>query len=551
MRRRLMMVSLGAACSHGVPMAAAQVRLDRADPTIAEQALPARAPGRADDALQGVQIAPPAVGPSAGLPTRVAAAIVIDGNTKVPASAFASTLVPYIGRALDASDLSRLAGAVAGVARGAGYPFASASVPPQSMKDGVLRVSLDEGKIAAVRVIGIVSPLADRILTQALVTDDPVRRGALEQAILLVSDIPGVSVKGTSYVRQNGFGILLVTASEDKASAYIQVDNRGSAEVGPIRATMLANLRGIAQSGDELRFTAAATPIEPSEFAFLRGVYAAPLDARGSVATVSGSVGRANPGASLKPLDVVGNSFDAAVGYARPLIRSRRRSAWAAVELRALESRQALSGTMLRNDRLVTLTGTISGTGSVGPGVMRGEISMVGGLPVEGVSHEGDRLTSRPDGDARFVTWGYTVDWSADLIGPLQMTVASSGQLASRPLLATAEIGAGGPAFGRAYDYAERTGDQGILGSLELRVDLGRIPGGLDRLQLYGFFDGGYVDNLRNGAGGGTLLSSGSGARMGYGVLDGMIEIAFPLNADRFDTNSKRPRVSFRVARTF
>jgi hemolysin activation/secretion protein len=419
------------------------------------------------------------------------------------------------------------------------------------MTDGVLHVSLDEGRIAAVRVIGIVSPQADRILTQALVTDAPVRRGTLERAILLVSDIPGVSVKGTSYVRQNGFGILLVTAVEDKASAYLQVDNRGSAEVGPIRATMLANVRGVAQAGDELRLIAAATPVEPSEFAFLRGVYAAPVDARGSMATVSASVGRANPGASLKALDVVGNSVDVALGYARPLLRSRRRSAWASMELRALRSDQALSGTMLRNDRLVTLTGTINGTASVGPGVVRGEVSMVGGLPVEGVSHEGDPLTSRSDGDARFVTWGYTVDWTATLVGPVAVTFASSGQLASRPLLATAEIGAGGPGFGRAYDYAERTGDQGILGSMEMRADLGRVEGGPDRLQLYGFVDGGYVDNLRDGPGGGALLSTGTGARLGYGVLDGMIEIAFPLNADRFDTNSKRPRVSFRVARTF
>ncbi|MCU6456102.1 ShlB/FhaC/HecB family hemolysin secretion/activation protein [Sphingomonas sp. A2-49] len=551
MRRELILTTLGAACAYGVPMASAQVRLDRADPTITEQALPRPAPVSSDTNMHGVRVAPVAEGAAAVPPSRIATAILVNGNVKVATGAFASTLVPYLGRTLGASDLSQLAGAVADVARRAGYPFASASIPPQPMKDGILHVSLDEGKIAAVRVIGIASPLADRILTQALVTDAPVRRGTLERAILLVSDIPGVTVKGTSYVRQNGFGILLVTATEDKASAYLQVDNRGSAEVGPIRATMLASLRGVAQAGDELRLIAAATPVEPSEFAFLRSVYAAPLDARGSMATVSASVGRANPGASLKPLDVVGNSVDVALGYVRPLLRSRRRSAWASVELRALKSDQALSGTMLRNDRIVTLTGTINGTGNVGPGVVRGEISMVGGLPVEGVSHEGDPRTSRSDGDARFVTWGYTIDWSAGVFGPFSVTVASSGQLASRPLLATAEIGAGGPAFGRAYDYAERTGDQGILGSVELRADLGRVDGGPDRVQLYGFVDGGYVDNLRDGPGGGSLLSTGTGAKLGYGVLDGMIEVAFPLNADRFDTNSKRPRVSFRVARTF
>ncbi len=551
MRRKLMMVTLGVGGAVVATPVLGQVRLDRADPTITEQALPKPAPAPLADSPSSARIATPPVSTIVAPPPQVATAIVVDGNDAVATSAFAPALVPYIGRQLTAQDLSALASAVATITRKAGYPFASASIPAQPMRDGVLHIGVDEGTIAAVRVVGAVSPLADKILTTALVTGAPVRREALERAILLVGDIPGLTVKSSKYVRQNGFGILLVTVAEDKTSAYLQVDNRGSAEIGPIRATMLANVRGIAQSGDELRVIAATTPIEPSEFAFIRAVYAAPVDAHGSVVTLSGSYGRANPGAALKPLDVIGNSVDAAVGYATPLLRSRARSAWASVELRTLKTDQTLLGTMLRNDRLTTLTGAINGTGKLGPGLLRGEVVMVGGLPIDGVSHEGDRRTSRVDGDARFVTWGYTVDWSTDIVGPMAMMLASSGQLASRPLLATAEIGVGGPAFGRAYDYAERTGDQGVLGSAELRANIGRVKGGPDRVQLYGFVDGGYVDNLRKGVGGGALLSTGTGARLGYGLLDGMIEIAFPLNEDRFDTQTKQPRVSFRVSRSF
>ncbi len=551
MRRELIMSTLAAANAAVAGPASAQVRLDRADPTITEQALPKPAAAPTVPGSTGSVVTAAPVSSIVAGPAGIAAAIVVDGNAAVSTSEFATALVPFIGRSLTAYDMAQLASAVAGVARKAGYPFASASIPAQPMGDGVLHVTLDEGTIAAVRIVGATSPRADAILTTALVTKGPVRRDVLERAILLVGDIPGIAVRSSKYLRQNGFGILLVTVVENKASAYLQVDNRGSAEVGPLRATMLANIRDVAQSGDEIRLIAAATPVEPSEFAFFRAVYAAPVDAHGSVVSVSGSYGRANPGASLKPLDVIGNSVDVAVGYATPLLRSRARSVWASVELRALKSDQTVLGAMLRNDRLATITGAFNGTGKLGPGILRGEVAMVGGLPVDGVTHEGDPRTSRPDGDARFVTWGYTMDWSAEVFGPFAMALASSGQLASRPLLATVEIGAGGPAFGRAYDYAERTGDQGVLGSAEVRANLGRVQGGLDRIQLYGFVDGGYVDNLRNGVGGGSLLSSGTGARLGYGVLDGMIEIAFPLNADRFDTETKRPRVSFRLSRSF
>ena len=530
--------------------AAAQVRLDRADPTIAEQALPA--PRTAPDNSSAATLVAP-VQPSAGTraPLPTPRAILVVGNSAIATEVFAPALVPFLGRDLSGDDLARLAGAVSAVAREAGYPFATATIEPQSTADGVLRVTVDEGRIAAVRVIGANNPLADRLLTDALVTDMPVRRKTLERAILLVGDVAGVTVKDSRFVRQNGFNILLVTIEQDPASAYVQLDNRGSKEIGPLRATLLGSARGVVQAGDELRMVAAITPIEPSEFGFLRATYAVPIDLHGSMLAVSASAGRARPGGFLKPLDVIGDSVDVAIAYTTPLARSRARSMWAGVELRALRTDQTLLGGRLRDDRLATLTASLNGTARTGGGVLNGAVTMVVGLPVDGVTHEGDRLTSRADGDARFVTWGYTADWTVGLTGPFALTLASAGQLASRPLLATAEIGVGGPVFGRAYDYAERTGDEGILGSAELRANLGHVPGAIERILLYGFIDGGYVDNLRTGIGGGSLLSTGTGARLGNGALDGMIEIAFPLNEDRFDTGSRQPRISFRLARSF
>ncbi|MFH7813357.1 ShlB/FhaC/HecB family hemolysin secretion/activation protein, partial [Acetobacter lovaniensis] len=92
------------------------------------------------------------------------------------------------------------------------------------------------------------------------------------------------------------------------------------------------------------------------------------------------------------------------------------------------------------------------------------------------------------------VTLSYDLDWTTRLAPHLSLALTSQAQVASRPLLATAEIGVGGPAFGRAYDYAERTGDNGILGGAELRFDLGRtLPGIVDRTHIYGAVDGGYV----------------------------------------------------------
>lgn len=530
--------------------AGAQVVLDRADPTIIQRQAPAPAPVVPAPPTTDAATPPPVA--TAAPVTGVVRAVIVTGQDQLPPAAFADVIARFVGQAMDRDQLTRLAGAIAGVAQARDYPLASARIEPQALRDGILRVTLDLGRVDAVRVIGARNAAADHLLARLLVTGTGVRRAQLERAIGLVGDLPGVSVTGSRFVRQDGFGILLVTIEADRASAYLQLDNRGSDEVGPFRSTLLASVRGLAGPADELGVIVSQTPFQPSEFAFLRARYSSFLNKVGTVVSLSGSVARSNPGGALKSLDIVGRSADVALNVQQPLIRSRARSLWASVELRALGTDQRLAGVRLRRDRLVTLTGALNGATRLAGGVAHGELAGVAGLPVAGVTHDGTALASRIDGDARFVAGTYAIDWVRPLGKPFSVALASAGQLASRPLLATAEIGVGGPAFARAYDYAERTGDQGVLGSLELRANTGAIPGSVvTRAQLFGFVDGGTVGNLRDGVGGGTLYSSGAGARIGTGRIDWLVELAVPLNADRFDTGDRRPRFSFRVARAF
>lgn len=49
--------------------------------------------------------------------------------------------------------------------------------------------------------------------------------------------------------------------------------------------------------------------------------------------------------------------------------------------------------------------------------------------------------------------------WTA---GPIGARFAVVGQVADRPLLAMSQLGLGGSVYGRAYDFSERSGDQGL-----------------------------------------------------------------------------------------
>jgi len=529
--------------------AEAQVAPDRTDPALITRSLPAL-PQQAP-ALPRTTLTPAPTSGVVGVTHAVLARHIEVSGTTIPAAAFARATAPFAGRALSPAEVSRLASVVAGVARARGLVFASASVQPQSVAEGGLVVTLDEGRVDAVRSLGASNAAADRILAE-LVTHAGVTRGELERAMLLVGDIPGLSVVNARYARENGFGILLVTVAFDRASLFVQADNRGTAEIGPWRTTELGSVRGIARAGDEISIVGSQTPANPKQFEFVSGQYSLPVGHHGQILSASAFFGSTHAGGDLAYLDLTGRSYGGSIGYSAVLQRSRRASFWFDVDLRVIRNQQNLRGARFRDDSLSVLSGTLRTEATVAGGTLRGGLATAVGLPFAGVTHEGDPRASREDGDARFVTSAVQATWRRPLGGPVTVEVAAAAQVASRPLLATSEISLGGPTIGRAYDYSERTGDQGILGSAEMQFDLRRYARtSANQLQAYVFADGGTVSNLRGGEGGGSLASAGAGLRIGLGRFYGAVEVAAPLAAERLDTGNHAARVSTRLSLLF
>lgn len=531
-------------------LAVAQTVPDRVDPALVTRSLP---PAVTDDAAAREKIARPAAAVGEAKVALVADRVVartieVRGNAETPAAAFSSTTTLYLARPLSQDDLRMLAGAVAGIARARGLVLATASIEPQPLADGSLVVTLDEGRVDAVRSLGRSSAAADRILA-TLVTHRAMTKRQLEHALLLVGDLPGVHVKDTRYMRQDGFGILLVTLADTRVSTYLQFDNRGTREIGPLRGVGLVDLRNLIGPNDELGLVTALTPANPREFTFVSGRYATPVGSAGGAASISAYYGRTHAGDGFSDLALIGTSYGLGIGYSAVLERTRKRSLWLDIDLRTLATEQSANGYRFRDDHLTIVSGTLRSTSDTMGGLLRISAQATAGLPVLGATREGDPLASRSDGDARYVAAIFQADWSRKVAGPFSVALSSLAQVASRPLLATAEISLGGPAFGRAYDYSERTGDEGVLGSAELRLDLAHLLApAAQRIQLYAFGDGGTVRNLRAGFGGGSLASGGGGLRVGRGPIDLGIEVAVPITDDRVETGDRSPRLSGQLA---
>ena len=530
----------------GSPLCA-QNPVDQASPEAITRDLPKSPEPSAKKPRPTIEVGAPAVPlADAGKAGALIGAIRVHGAQTIAVSAYSAAIEPFIGQRLNNEDLSRLSKAVADVARQRGLVFATAWVPPQSLEMGVLTVRVDEGEVSEIRVTGSSNTQVKRVLEK--LRGHAARQDELEARIFMVAEIPGITLQKIRFAREPNKGVLLIDASEDRASVQVIVDTLGSKTVGPVRAILSVDLNSLLIDGDVLTVQGVATPVQPGELSYGYARYAAPLDANGTTIAVRGGVGFTKPGGNLRALDIKGRSVELGVDLSRPILRSRKANATISASLNARAVRQTAAGFEFSRDRVTTASVTLAGDAALFGGRLRETVTVTRGIGWLHATDFGDPLASRSDASGRFTLLNAYVDWTGTLLGPVSLKLAGSGQLASHALLAVSEMGLGGSRFGRAYNYSERSGDEGVEGSVELRTDFNKLMPHVEWLQLYAFADGGVVRNFDGGFGGGQLYSGGGGIRARAGKVGLGFETAFPLNADRFDSADRSPRLNMQVS---
>ncbi|MFM9853574.1 MAG: ShlB/FhaC/HecB family hemolysin secretion/activation protein [Sphingomonadaceae bacterium] len=469
----------------------------------------------------------------------------LQGAENLDRAAYAIVIDNYVGRTITRDQLPKLARALADRAREQGYIFASAIVPVQSVAQGVVTVAIDQGSVSEVRLVGTTNRKV-RMLIKGIVGDS-VRKETVERQLLLAGDVPGITVVGTRYSRENGRGILTVTVKEDKASGAIIADNFGSRAFGPVRVRLETEQSSLFADGDSLTTQILATPADPRELIFTSARYAVPINNAGTSLALAVASGRTQPDGG----DLTGRTRYAAISANHPIVRANAASLWVNAEIAYLKVDVDLLGLLAQRDEIVTFSLSASGNVRFAGGRITGGLGFVQGLPVAGTTGETDILSSRIGADNDFTKVQAWLSWNRDLGNGFGLYLAANGQIASAPLFASQELGLGGPAAGRGYNFSERFGDSGVMGSIELRkVFTDSLPL-VDWVRVYGFADGGYVYNLRSGFGGGALASAGGGVRTGFGRAEFGIETAFPITDPRFEGNTTAPRVNLSAGYRF
>lgn len=463
--------------------------------SLLQQVQPAIAPRPAARAPD-VQVAPDAaVAPAASAPFAVTR-IQITGNNLVPTSVLHALVADQEGRTLTLQQLEPLAQRITEYYRQQGFTLSRAIIPAQTIEDGVVLFQVVEARYGAVRLDNR-SMVDDRLLQSTLA---PLRPGApitdaqRNQALLLLSDVPGV---GVSAVFKPGAAVGaadldVVTTAGDPVIANVAVDNYGNRYVGRARLTGQIALFNPLHHGDILSVSGVTSG---KRLNFGQVSYDILLNGSGTRAGTAVSTLGYTLGDDARSLDAHGSATVVSGWLKQPLVRSSRVNISGQLEYDHKRLRDRVDTGAIRTDRhldelVISLTGDLRD--SVGGGgitawsaaLMRGRTRFDDDL-----ARAADAASARTGG--RFLKWNISASRLQSLGARTSLYATIAAQGTDSNLDSAEKLTLGGPYSVRAYDVGALSAVGGYFGTVELRQDLGMLAG--QRWRATAFVDAAHV----------------------------------------------------------
>ena len=430
---------------------------------------------------------------------------------------------------LSLSDLRGMATRIADHYHRNGFFVAQAYLPAQEIKDGVVTIAVIDGQFGKVSLNNQTN-LSDGLaygLLGDLKAGDPVVAGSLEGPLLLLSDLPGVTVKSTLVPGATpGTSDLIVDLTPGpRVSGSVDADNAGNRYTGENRIGATVNFNEPLGLGDvaSLRVMTSGDGLN-----YARGSYQ--MQFGKATAGVAYSALRYELGEEFESLQANGTARVASVYGSYPLIRSRNNNLYAGLALDAKTFRDKVDSTGAVSDKKAqVLSASLSGDhrDSLGGGGLSAYslTGSVGNIDLQTpAAHAADAQTARTNG--HFNKLAFSAMRLQNVTDSVSLYASINGQVASKNLDASEKMGLGGMYAVRAYPQGEAFADEGYVVNLEARMQLPKfsetLPG---QLQLIGFIDTGTVTINKNpwAAGPNRRTLSGAGVGLNWTVSNSFV----------------------------
>jgi len=485
--------------------------------------------------------APARPGPDGEAARFVLTGLTVDGVSAYPLRDLAPLYADYLAREISTDDLVKIAQAITDKYRADGYFLSRATVPPQA-PGGHARIRVYEGYIGEVEVTGDAAPALEALLS-GLTERRPLRLGDLERRLMLATDLPGVQPRSRiePVIDDPARHKLVVAAGLRRWTGSLYLDNRGTEAVGPVQANGRIARNSLVRPGDQLGLSVLTVPDDPGEFIQGELSYAAALPA-GSRLRGAISASRSRQGTTPLNNNVGTESQAASLRIAHPLARGRQQSLWAAVTIDGRHVEQAFRNGGSYSDDLRVIRGSLQADKATGGSSVSGYVQVSRGLEILGATKRASFDNSRFDADGSFWKVNFGASHYRDVGKRAGVYLAADGQWSPGRLLLSEEFAPGGLPYGRAYNYAEVSGDSGVAGLAEFRYGFAPKASPITFFQTYAFIDGAKVWNKPTpfGSRSAAFSSAGAGVRLTLrGRFTVRVEAARPLTRTPFEPGDK------------
>ena len=406
------------------------------------------------------------------------------------------------GSELTLADLRGMASKITERYRSNGFFIAQAYLPAQEVSNGVVTIAVVEGQYGKIAVRNQSNLADDLVYSQldGINTGNAVLMAPLESRLLLLSDLPGVTVTSTLTPGASvGASDLLVDVTPgQRVTGSIDADNGGNRYTGEYRLGATVNLNNAAGRGDvaSLRVLTSGSGLN-----YARGSYQ--MQFGKATAGVAYSWLGYELGKEFSSLRANGTAKIASIYGGYPLIRSRNTNVYAllAFDAKTFQDRVDTTSTVV-DKKVQALMATLRGDhrDRLGGGGLTSYAltGTTGNVDIQTPSMRAfDAATAQSNG--HYGKLGFSAMRLQSVTDTVSLYAGVSGQVASKNLDISEKMQLGGINGVRAYPEGEAYADQGYLLTLEARFLVPRFseqfPG---QLQLFGFVDTGRVSLNKN-----------------------------------------------------
>ncbi len=430
------------------------------------------------------------------------------GNRLLTEVQLAPVVARFLNRPVGFNELQQAAAAIGDTYRAAGW-IVRAYLPRQSISDGVVTIQIVEAVFGKAVLDGgplkrVNSETITAMLGAALVSGQPVDAEALDRALLLIDDLPGVAAQGSLQegAAHGETDVVLKVLDEPLMEGEARLDNNGSRSTGAVRGVANLALNSPLKRGDQASLDFIHT--EGSDY--VRLGYLLPLGLAGwRVGAHASHMDYRVITPEFAALDASGNSTTLGLDASYPLLRSRLANLYMnlGVERKRFDNQSA--GTTTTRYGVDSLTLGLSGNrfdNLFGGGASSASLSLISGrVDLAGSPNAASDLAT-VNTQGSYTRLSYAASRQQVLGSSLSLYAAVSGQLSNGNLDSGEKFYLGGPGGVRAYPASEAGGAEGQLAILELRM---KLP---QNLALTGFYDWGRVKvNRDNGIAGAATLN--------------------------------------------